>query len=465
MAQQSLTVRTTINGEDVEFLCEPRQSLLECLRDIVGLTGTKEGCNDGNCGACTVLFDGRIVPSCLVLGVEAQGREITTIEGIAEGNLLHPIQQAFLEDAALQCGICTPGFIVAAKALLDQEPDPSEERIRLWLANNLCRCTGYDKIVRAVHGRRGQETRGGAGMTQRPKDYQPNMVLSTTEYKVVGTRPDPPRRRRQGDRPRALRRRLHHRRAAARRDPAQPARARAHQAHRHLEGRGAAGRQGGRHGGRSARRRRPHGRSGRRRHAAGFIRGNVLATGKVLYKGHAVAAVAATSAHIAHEAAGLIEVEYEVLPHVHDARSDAMQEGAPLLHEDLFMTELGEKTDKPSNVAEHFQHVKGEIDAGFAEADVDRRARVRHRHRASGLHRAAQRDGAVEQRRPRSDLVQHAGLVRGARHDRLRARHAGVAGESDAHGDRRRLRRQDSGVPGAGGRAALEEDRARRSRS
>jgi len=134
----------------VEFLCEPRQSLLECLRDVIGLTGTKEGCNDGNCGACTVLMDGRIVNSCLVLGVEAQGAQITTVEGIARGNQLHPVQQAFLQNAALQCGFCTPGFIVAAKALLDQEPAPSEERIRLWLANNLCRCTGYDKIVRAV---------------------------------------------------------------------------------------------------------------------------------------------------------------------------------------------------------------------------------------------------------------------------------------------------------------------------
>ncbi|MFQ5934269.1 MAG: (2Fe-2S)-binding protein [Dehalococcoidia bacterium] len=143
-------VRTVINGEEAEFLCEPRQSLLECLRDIVGLTGTKEGCNDGNCGACTVIFDGRIVTSCLVLGAEAQDKEIITIEGIASGSQLHPIQQAFLDNAALQCGICTPGFIVASKALLDQEPNPSEERIRFWLANNLCRCTGYDKIVRAV---------------------------------------------------------------------------------------------------------------------------------------------------------------------------------------------------------------------------------------------------------------------------------------------------------------------------
>ncbi len=143
-------VQTTINGENVEFLCEPRQSLLECLRDVIGLTGSKEGCNDGNCGACTVNLDGRIVTSCLVLGVEAEGKNIETIEGVADGNNLHPIQQAFLENAALQCGICTPGFIVAAKALLEREPDPSEDRIRFWLANNLCRCTGYDKIVRAV---------------------------------------------------------------------------------------------------------------------------------------------------------------------------------------------------------------------------------------------------------------------------------------------------------------------------
>ena len=143
-------VQANINGEPVEFLCEPHQSLLEVLRDGLNLTGTKEGCNDGNCGACTVIMDGRIVTSCLVLGVEAAGAKITTIEGIANGRELHPIQKAFLEHAALQCGICTPGFIVAAKALLDQEPNPSEERIRLWLANNLCRCTGYDKIIRAV---------------------------------------------------------------------------------------------------------------------------------------------------------------------------------------------------------------------------------------------------------------------------------------------------------------------------
>jgi carbon-monoxide dehydrogenase small subunit len=143
-------VQANINGESTEFLCEPHESLLECLRDVLGLTGTKEGCNDGNCGACTVILDGRIVNSCLVLGVEADGAEISTIEGVARGAELHPVQRAFLEQAALQCGFCTPGFIVAAKALLDQELDPPEDRIRLWLANNLCRCTGYDKIVRAV---------------------------------------------------------------------------------------------------------------------------------------------------------------------------------------------------------------------------------------------------------------------------------------------------------------------------
>ena len=143
-------VRTTVNGQPTEFLCEPRQSLLEVLRDSLRLTGTKEGCNDGNCGACTVEMDGRIVPACLVLGVEAEGSEILTIEGIADGSALHSVQAAFLEGAALQCGVCTPGFIVASKALLDRNPDPTEDEIRLWLANNLCRCTGYDKIIRSV---------------------------------------------------------------------------------------------------------------------------------------------------------------------------------------------------------------------------------------------------------------------------------------------------------------------------
>ncbi|MBM25551.1 MAG: ferredoxin [Chloroflexi bacterium] len=150
MVAKKSYVQTKINGETTEFLCEPRQSLLECLRDVLQLTGSKEGCNDGNCGACTVKMDGRIVDSCLVLGVEAEGADISTIEGMATPENLHPLQQAFLENAALQCGICTPGFLIASKALLDAEPDADEERIREWLAGNLCRCTGYDKIVRAI---------------------------------------------------------------------------------------------------------------------------------------------------------------------------------------------------------------------------------------------------------------------------------------------------------------------------
>jgi len=143
-------VQTHLNGADRDFLCEPRQSLLEVLRDELGLTGTKEGCNNGNCGACSVILDGRIVNSCCVLAVEVEGRKLETIEGVARGDQLHPLQEAFLDEAALQCGICTPGIIMASKALLDREPEADEARIRHWLAGNLCRCTGYDKIVRAV---------------------------------------------------------------------------------------------------------------------------------------------------------------------------------------------------------------------------------------------------------------------------------------------------------------------------
>jgi carbon-monoxide dehydrogenase small subunit len=148
MAKRHVT--TTVNGEPREFLCEVDQTLLDALRDELGLTGSKEGCGSGDCGACSVMLDGRLVCSCLALAVEAEGREVETIEGMADGDRLHPLQRIFLEDAALQCGICTPGFLVAAKALLDRDLNPSETEIRYWLAGNLCRCTGYDKIVRAV---------------------------------------------------------------------------------------------------------------------------------------------------------------------------------------------------------------------------------------------------------------------------------------------------------------------------
>ena len=143
-------VSTTINGEPVEFLCETAQTLLDALRDERGLTGSKEGCSSGDCGACSVIVDGRLICSCLMLAVEAEGRTIETIEGLARGDTLHPLQRKFLEAAALQCGFCTPGLLVAAKALLDRHPNPTETEARYWLAGNLCRCTGYDKVIRAV---------------------------------------------------------------------------------------------------------------------------------------------------------------------------------------------------------------------------------------------------------------------------------------------------------------------------
>ncbi|AHD09478.1 (2Fe-2S)-binding protein [Phaeobacter gallaeciensis] len=143
-------VSATINGDGVDYLCDPRETLLDVLRDRLNLTGAKEGCGTGDCGACSVTLNGRLVCSCLVLGVEAEGQEIATVEGIAEAETLHPLQQKFIDHAALQCGICTPGILVAAKALLEKNPDPTETEVRYWLAGNLCRCTGYDKIIRAV---------------------------------------------------------------------------------------------------------------------------------------------------------------------------------------------------------------------------------------------------------------------------------------------------------------------------
>ena len=146
----NIHVTAKVNGDETEFLCDPRETLLDVLRDRLNLTGTKEGCGTGDCGACTVTIDDRLVCSCLVLGVEASGKSIETIEGMAEGDTLHPLQKKFVEHAALQCGICTTGILVAAKNLLEKNPDPNEEQVRYWLAGNLCRCTGYDKIIRAV---------------------------------------------------------------------------------------------------------------------------------------------------------------------------------------------------------------------------------------------------------------------------------------------------------------------------
>jgi carbon-monoxide dehydrogenase small subunit len=147
---KKIHVSTRVNGDDVDFVCDPRETLLDSLRDKLALTGAKEGCGTGDCGACSVVVDGRLVCSCLMLGAEAEGKEIETVEGIADGEALHPLQRKFIEHAALQCGVCTPGILVAAKNLLERDPNPSETKIRYWLAGNLCRCTGYDKIIRAV---------------------------------------------------------------------------------------------------------------------------------------------------------------------------------------------------------------------------------------------------------------------------------------------------------------------------
>jgi carbon-monoxide dehydrogenase small subunit len=147
---ERIIISATINGEETQFMADMRDSLLDALRERIGLTGTKEGCNNGNCGACAVIMDGRLVNSCCVMAAEVEGCAVTTVEGLAEADGLTPLQEAFLEEAALQCGICTPGFLIASKALLDVNPNPSEHEIRFWLAGNLCRCTGYDKIIRAV---------------------------------------------------------------------------------------------------------------------------------------------------------------------------------------------------------------------------------------------------------------------------------------------------------------------------
>jgi carbon-monoxide dehydrogenase small subunit len=157
-----IAVTTRVNGDPAEFLCDAGESLLDALRGTLGLTGSKEGCGSGDCGACTVIMDGQMVCSCLVLAAEAEGRSISTIEGVADRGELHPVQEKFLELGALQCGFCTPGFIVAAKALLERNPDPDESEIRYWLAGNLCRCTGYDKIVRAVQAAAAQLRQEGA---------------------------------------------------------------------------------------------------------------------------------------------------------------------------------------------------------------------------------------------------------------------------------------------------------------
>ncbi len=377
-----VTVTARINGQDTQFLCEPRQSLLECLRDVLGLTGTKEGCNDGNCGACSVLLDGQLVNSCLVLGVEIEGREITTVEGLAKGRQLHPIQQAFIDEDALQCGYCTPGLLLAAKALLDREPDPSERRIREWLAGNLCRCTGYDRIVRAVRTASKRLRKLGSSEPAAPAETEQGPPAPSAG-RVIGNRP------RRYDAPDKVVGRaifgadvrlpgiLY---AKVLRSPHAHARIRSIDTSRAeaLEGVHAV----------------VTGKDlptledytaamGKSALSFKYLRDNNLAGGKALYVGHAVAAVAAISPHVAEEALSYIDVDYERLPAVVDVL-EAAQQSAPLLHEDIVTQSLAKKESgaSPSNVARHVQHVIGNPEKELDQADVV----VEHEFRTATVH-------------------------------------------------------------------------------
>lgn len=357
----SILVHTTLNGEAVEFLCQPHHSLLDALRQRLGLMGSKECCNNGNCGACSVILDGVLVNSCLVLAAEAEGKTITTIEGIAPIGGLHPLQKAFLEQGAVQCGICSSGFIVAAKALLDRNPHPSEEEVRRWLAGNLCRCTGYDKIVRAVL--------AAASVNERnmisAKEEENRSSVAAAAYRTIGTSPVRPDaiEKVTGQAlygadfnlpgmlfgavlrsPHAHARILSIATASALAMPGVKAvitAADLPQKNGHLDD------------------------------PSDFIygvRGNILAQEKVLYFGHAVAAVAATSPELAARAASKIIVEYEVLPAVLDVRQ--AMEDEHLLHPDLHTDAMGKKGEQSSNIAAHFQHISGDLEQGFAQSDV-----------------------------------------------------------------------------------------------
>ena len=361
-----LYVNTTVNGEPVEFLCDPRQSLLECLRDILNLTGTKEGCNDGNCGACSVLLNGRLVNSCLVLGVEADGQEVTTIEGLADQNGLHPLQQAFIENDGLQCGFCTPGMLIASKALLDQNPDPSEREIRTFLAGNLCRCTGYDKIVRSVQDAAGRLRGDAPHVSGRDES---NIVLANQIYKVVGTRP---LRHDSADKvtgkavftgdvrlpgmlygkilrsPHAHARILSIDTSKAEALPGVKAVITAADMWA-MDG--------------------DEAENNKADQSLRYFRERYLASDKVLFVGHAVAAVAATDHFVAEEALDLIDVQYEVLPPVMDVQ-EAMKDSSPLLHDDLYTDSLGAMSETPSNVAKHIRYLMGDPEKGFAESDL-----------------------------------------------------------------------------------------------
>ncbi len=353
MNGKKLRVELTVNGQDVELLCEPQASLLEALRDGLGLTGAKEGCNDGNCGACSVLLDGRLVNSCLVLAAEVEGREVVTVEGLAEGPVLHPLQRAFIEEDALQCGFCTPGTLLAAKALLDRNPDPSDDEIRRWLAGNLCRCTGYEPIVRAV-----RAAAKGLATARKPASPAPG-------FTVVGTSPI-----RVDAADKVTGRAIF---GADVRLPGTAVGLILRSPHAHARIRGIDTRRALKLPGVlavvTAGDLPPTPDA-----AAGFARDNTLAGEKALYQGHPIAAVAATSASVAERALALIRVDYEVLEPALDVLA-AAEAGSPLLHEGLVTRTFGVpqkagQPARPSNVALHLLLVKGDSKQGFAQADV-----------------------------------------------------------------------------------------------
>jgi xanthine dehydrogenase molybdenum-binding subunit len=357
-------VRTTINGEKREFLSEPHQSLLYCLRETLGLTGTKSGCNDGNCGSCAVLLNGRLVNSCLVLGVEADGQDITTIEGVGSWAGLHPIQSALIEEDGLQCGFCTPGMVMAAKALLDGDPDPSDERIREWMAGNLCRCTGYDRIVRAVRAAATELARRGAPA---PTDAK-TRAKEPDSQPAIGTAPP-----RVGGIDKVMGKALF----GADVSPVDALKGRilrsphAHAVIKSIDV--------------SAARALPGvwavvtsddlgklvrevGSTTDDSDAYRYQADNVLAGKKVLYAGQAIAAVAASTEDIAEKALGQIKVDYDRLPPVIDVLAAACED-APLLHDTMRTKTLAQEPEQASNIAKHIQQVLGDPAAGFEEAD------------------------------------------------------------------------------------------------
>ena len=387
-------VQTTINGEPQEFLCEPRQSLLECLRDIVGLTGTKEGCNDGNCGACTVILDGRIVTSCLVLGVEAEGAA-------------SPPSKA--SPGAASCIRCSRPFWRMPRCSAASARPASSWRPRRCSIRNRTRARSRSGCGwRIISAAAPAMTRSCARCSRPPRNAG-GESMRTQEYTVVGTRPirhdgaDKVTGRALYGADFQMAGLLH---GYILRSP------HAHARIRRIDTSKAAALPGVKAVVTAAdfpQSARPHRRSGRRRDAAQLHRAATCWRAARCSTGDTPSPPSPPPAlHVAEEAAGLIEVEYEVLPCVLNA-PEAMQEGAPILHDDLKTKEFGEQTGRVSNVAEHFRSRAGRCRKGLRRSRRHRRARVQHRHRAPGLHRAAQRHRAVERRRPRPDLVQHAG--------------------------------------------------------